>query len=90
MKCPICAAPCGDDAGECPACGLIFAKWRERQEKEKREALESSLAPVRSPWIGRGIAAAMVASWLLALCFYMIRHARKESGQIGLDTGASV
>jgi hypothetical protein len=98
MKCPICAAPCGDDAAECPACGLIFAKWRERQEKEKREALEAQkeleASPKRvvpaNPWIGRCIAAAMVAAWLLFLCFYMIKRARKGSEQIGVDTGVSV
>ena len=32
MNCPKCNASADDDAKECPACGIFFSKWREREE----------------------------------------------------------
>ena len=97
MKCPSCGAAAPDGAAECPACGLIFAKWRERDEKEKREALaalEGRLtAPKLAPanlWVGRGIAGAVVLAWLLALSYYIVRHERPKKAPIGEDTGTFV
>ena len=102
MKCPSCAAQASDDAGECPACGLIFAKWRERErerkEKEKRAASDALAAlevPAPSsappnPWVVRGIAAGVVALWLGAFGFYLIRHTHKHVKDLGADTGAFV
>jgi hypothetical protein len=98
MKCPSCGAQAGDGAAECPSCGLIFAKWLERQEKEKREAVEAlkrleappAGAPPRNPWIGRGIAGAVVAVWLAGLVLFAVHHRRRAKPQIGEDTGAFV
>ncbi len=79
MKCPHCAAAASDDAADCPACGLVFAKGRERQEKEKAEAAAALAAlespkPARalSPWIGRSVAAVVVAWWVLGLMIYYV------------------
>jgi hypothetical protein len=89
MICPSCAARSKDDAAECPACGLVFAKWRERREKEKREglealkAMESRPSPPRSnPWLVRGAAAVVVAAWVLGLSLYYVRFrlARPRAG----------
>ena len=71
MKCPACAAACGDGAAECPACGLIFAKWREQLLK----ALEPPTpARARNPWVGRAIAAVIAAAWTLGLALYCRRR----------------
>ena len=70
MKCPNCTTDSGD-AAECPACGLIFAKWREQIFK----ALESPTpARVRNPWVSRAIAAVVVAAWMLGLAIYYRRR----------------
>lgn len=34
MKCPSCGQECADGSEDCPACGVIFAKWRARQERQ--------------------------------------------------------
>jgi hypothetical protein len=102
MKCPSCACAAADDAVECPGCGLIFAKWkereRERKEQEKRAASDALAAlevPAASsappnPWVGRGIAAGAVALWLGAFGVYLIRHTHKHVKDLGADTGAFV
>ena len=96
MKCPSCSALSGDDAAECPACGLIFAKWRERRETERLAAfaaLESLVAlpkAAREPWVARCVAGAVVLAWLGALVLYAARHARKGREPLGADTGAFV
>jgi uncharacterized membrane protein YvbJ len=30
-NCPQCQAPLGDDDIECPRCGILFSKWKERE-----------------------------------------------------------
>ena len=97
MKCPSCGASAGDDAAECPACGLIFAKWREREAKEKREALEAleglkpaPAAPVPNPWTARGAAGAVVLVWIAGFALYVYRHAHKKRAPLGVDTGTFV
>lgn len=35
MICPRCSAPAPDDAGDCPSCGIVFAKWRPRAVRER-------------------------------------------------------
>jgi hypothetical protein len=98
MKCPSCACAADDDAAECPGCGLIFAKWRERQAKEKAAALAAlaaleAPAPallLANPWIVRGVAAAVVGVWISVLGVYVFHHTRKRGASIGDDTGTSV
>jgi hypothetical protein len=83
MKCPSCAARADDGAAECPACGLVFAKWRARAEKEKKEAalalaaLESPTPPPPDLWVVRTVAAAVVAAWVLGLGLYVHFHPAK-------------
>lgn len=80
MKCPSCGAKNPDAAVECGACGVVFTKWRELKEKERREG-EAALARMsagepapaaRNPWIGRGLAIAFVVAWLSALATYFL------------------
>lgn len=82
MKCPGCAKECADAAPECHACGLIFAKYKERQEREKLAAkaalalLESSPAPATAalnPWWVRAVAVGVVVLWILGMMLYA-RH----------------
>lgn len=88
MKCPHCAVESADAAAECAGCGLVFAKWRERAERDKarRESqpppvsLAGAEAPVfrgfASPWTGRVLALGLVAAWLVGLSLYLrIRYA---------------
>ncbi|MFI5362016.1 MAG: hypothetical protein ACHQ49_08615 [Elusimicrobiota bacterium] len=82
MKCPSCSAPCADDAVECPSCGLVFAKWRERQEKARLAAAEALAAlsvpraaapPNQALW--RGAAVAVVVAWIAGMALYVRFHA---------------
>lgn len=83
MKCPNCAAPSAEDAAECPKCGLVFAKWRERRDKEL-ELLESPPAPPSRPlWVGRAIAGTVVLLWLLSLAVYYAVRLRAVSRPYG-------
>jgi hypothetical protein len=83
VKCPNCAAEAGDDAAECPACGLVFAKWRERQEKEKREAaealrlLDEGPKPPPTLWVRRAAAFGAVLIWLSWFVYYVYRHTQR-------------
>lgn len=46
MKCPSCAHVQPDESLECPACGVIFAKWKARAEGQAAApAVKSSLEP---------------------------------------------
>ena len=52
LKCPNCAAEIECGLKECPHCGVIFAKWRERAEREHEEARpEPLLATPRRSFI---------------------------------------
>ena len=97
MKCPNCSAQSGDDALECASCGVVFANWRARQEREKTAAaaalaaLEAPAAePPLNPWIVRGAASAFVAFWMLGLGMYFLRHPAKRRPAPGADTGSYV
>lgn len=71
--CPLCAHPAGEDAAECPTCGVIFAKLRARAERERKAAalvLEATPAPSRNPWRVRLAALSVVAFWMLGLALY--------------------
>lgn len=67
MTCPLCSAQAKDGATECPSCGAIFAKLRER-DKKKAEPVLSAGEPALSvaPWKLRLGAALFVAAWLIA------------------------
>jgi hypothetical protein len=77
MKCPSCGAASADGAAECPACGLIFAKWREKSLKALELPPPSPPAPDR--WIGRAIAAVIVILWLGGFGYYVYRHTLKRT-----------
>ena len=36
MSCPKCSAPVPEWAAECPSCGIIFERWRKREERLRR------------------------------------------------------
>jgi anti-sigma factor RsiW len=42
MHCPACGVPYAETDLECPACHLIFAKWRARQERASEAAASPS------------------------------------------------
>ncbi len=65
MKCPNCGVQAPAGATECPGCGVIFAKF-----KRKLENLEPSSVPAINPWIGRGLAAALLLAWIIAFTLY--------------------
>ena len=88
MKCPNCGAQAQEGAAECPQCGLVFAKWRERQEKETREAAEALKAhgappepPPANPWTGRLFAGLIVLWWMLGLAVYYMHRMRSVSAR---------
>jgi hypothetical protein len=44
MDCPNCRAAATEGALECAGCGVVFAKWRERVERERAERLIAEIA----------------------------------------------
>ncbi|UPT74393.1 MAG: hypothetical protein M0D55_01195 [Elusimicrobiota bacterium] len=87
MKCPMCSAAAPDAATECPSCGAIFAKLRERKEREKKlaaEALAKIAAPSEpvkfNPWTGRVIAVCVVMMWMIGFAFYYKTTYSRPSG----------
>lgn len=65
MKCPNCGVACPAGAAECPACGVIFEKF-----KKKLDALPPPTPPRFPLWLGRVIAVAIVVLWMLGLTVY--------------------
>lgn len=88
MKCPRCAAPCADAALECAACGVLFSKWKELKEKERRAA-EEALAklaadpdearPPSNPWVWRMLALGIAVAWSSALATYYLLWSRRQA-----------
>lgn len=79
MKCPECRAEGPDGAPECPACGVIFAKLKEKKEAERRaaeELLARAAEPPKpvNPWVGRLLALGVVTAWLSGMAVYYILH----------------
>lgn len=76
MKCPNCGVACAEDASECAACGLLFSKWRERQERVKREAaaalaqLEIKPRPPIDPRLARSLAIGVALLWCALFIWY--------------------
>ena len=100
MKCPNCGGAAAD-ASECPNCGIFFAKWEELKTRKKSDeakfpaepALNTPSSPqgVPNPWFGRGIAAALVAAWMLSLGLYVRFHpGRIRRKPLGALTGETV
>ena len=96
MKCPNCAAVAGDGASECPACGLVFSKWKELEVRRKLEA-SAALSAVDVPsartpnlWTGRIVAGILVAAWLIGLSFYYRRRMAEVKRPKGVPTGEFV
>jgi len=84
MKCPSCAAAAADGAAECPACGVIFAKFEERRRRE-REAAAAALAqasappaPLVDPQLGRTVAVVLAAGWVLAFGYFIFKDYRRR------------
>ncbi|PIR19265.1 MAG: hypothetical protein COV48_02965 [Elusimicrobia bacterium CG11_big_fil_rev_8_21_14_0_20_64_6] len=77
MNCPLCSTTTKDDAAECPSCGAIFAKLRERKRREKEEAA-AALAQIQAPppsrrfnlWTLRIAAGVIVVAWLIGFGLY--------------------
>jgi hypothetical protein len=97
MKCPNCGAQAADGASECPQCGLVFAKWKVLEERKKRDEaaalteLETAGTREFNPWIGRAIAGALVAVWMLGIGLYYRHHrARVHRRPLGELTGGTV
>lgn len=82
MRCPSCGRPASQGAEECAACGIVFAKWKKREDgraEDRRRAEAAALAALEAPsaraglfdpWLGRGIAGAVVAAWLIGFGLY--------------------
>lgn len=71
--CPLCAHPSAEGAAECPTCGVIFAKLRARDERQKAasaQRLDPTPPPALDPWHARIAAAAVVVCWMLGLGLY--------------------
>ncbi len=99
MNCPLCSAKAEDGAAECPSCGAIFAKLREKKEREKQEAaaaLAKAAVPVAeasSPatvrlniWMVRGAAVAMVLAWVLGFGVYYHGRIKDIKSKPGFGT----
>jgi hypothetical protein len=67
MKCPHCGVLGPAGAAECPACGVIFAKFKKKLETG---LVPASVPSVFNPWKGRAIAAALVALEVVGFGLY--------------------
>lgn len=80
MKCPNCSADAADGAVECASCGVLFAKWKEKSDRERDKIQrEAELKPAQElPVLDRrfalGVAATVVAIWALGLLGYFLSH----------------
>jgi hypothetical protein len=77
MKCPACAHEGPDGAAECASCGVIFAKFKEKKEAERRAAEEllakaEQPAPPPNPWVPRLLAIGLVCLWLSVMAVYYL------------------
>lgn len=68
MKCPNCGVDVPAGAADCPACGVIFAKF-----KKKLESLPSTPPSRFKPWMGRALAVFIVLAWMLGFALYYHR-----------------
>lgn len=100
MNCPSCAKPVADGATDCPACGIVFAKWEQRRARELEAAREeksralaaleagAAAAPAVDPRMGRAIAAVIVTVWMAAVGLYLRSLATtRRKPPMGVPTG---
>ncbi len=66
MKCPNCGATCPAGTAECAACGIIFPTFKKKLELETAPTPSKAL----NPWIGRAVAAVLVAIWFVSFGIY--------------------
>jgi len=66
MKCPNCGAACPAGSAECSGCGIVFAKFKKKMD----EAVAPTPSKAINPWIGRAVAAALVAIWFVSFGLY--------------------
>lgn len=82
IECPKCAAPSPEGAGECPRCGIVFAKFEERQAARLQPDLplpvESSI-PIAIDPLAR-ITWAARAAVLIGLIVWTWQFARAPMG----------
>ncbi len=85
MECPLCSAKAADGATECPSCGALFAKLKQRAEREKKEA-QAALALAEAPppsrsipiWQLRVVASTIVILWIIGFALYFRRWMKQE------------
>ncbi|MEK6375291.1 MAG: hypothetical protein AABO58_21665 [Acidobacteriota bacterium] len=74
MPCPSCNAPLGESAVECPSCGVIVAKWKERRRVPPPAGGTPARQPARTPAfliVGLGIGGAVLL--ITAFWYFSIR-----------------
>lgn len=74
MLCPRCSAPAADDATDCGACGIVFAKWRPRAMRERpAPPPPQTLCVPHTGWKAAafGLAFAVALSWFPLLSFIL-------------------
>ena len=84
MKCPSCGATVPEGALECPACGVIFAKFAEKRKREREEA-EKALAamnipppPIVDPHLGRKIGFGVFFLWFAVMGFFVVKEVLRK------------
>jgi hypothetical protein len=99
MKCPSCSAKAPPEATECPSCGVVFAKWKKRRERDEEIAREEKAraiavleagvppAPDIDPRWGRGISGGIVLVWMVAFGLYYRHHYAHHHGPKSTPTG---
>ena len=65
MRCPNCGVQATKGAADCAGCGIVFARFLEKLEREA-----SSVERTFNPWKGRAVAAALVALWFVSFGLY--------------------
>lgn len=86
MKCPSCGVESAEGAAECPACGLIFAKWQKKAEGQAQPApAEAASGPAAAPAAGGGLWSWFLGFLLLAAtaggaAYYFLQPAQPKGG----------
>ena len=83
MKCPSCAADAADGSAECSACGVNFAKWRAKVEKQAADAAVAAEAAILNPPSAPGSTLKTTLGVMAVLCLavfgaYAVAHRAVE------------